>query len=131
MPSRPRKAIQRPRSKWAWHRRTLLALRRRFLQEHLEKMRESLGQAEPARGDPPADEREADDFPLALLAREQDALNEINDALERIEQGTYGVCEVTGLPIPAARLRAVPWARQLRSVAQFHEHTPHRTGRPE
>ena len=36
---------------------------------------------------------------------------EIVAALKRIEHGTYGICEVTGLPIEPARLRLMPWAR--------------------
>jgi len=51
------------------------------------------------------------DFALGLLASEQDAVNEIDRALRRIESGTYGVCEVTGKPIPRSRLEAIPWTR--------------------
>lgn len=36
-------------------------------------------------------------------------LKQIDRALEKIEDGTYGICEGTGKPIPEARLRAVPW----------------------
>ena len=38
-------------------------------------------------------------------------LAEIDAALQRIEAGTYGVCEVCGKPIGAERLAALPWAR--------------------
>lgn len=51
------------------------------------------------------------DFALSLLAREQDALYEINQALRRIELGTYGTCEMSGNPIPRSRLEAIPFAR--------------------
>lgn len=51
------------------------------------------------------------DFALSLLSSDQDALYEIEEALKRIEKGTYGVCELTGKPIPRARLDAIPWAR--------------------
>ncbi|HOK76640.1 MAG TPA: TraR/DksA C4-type zinc finger protein [Verrucomicrobiota bacterium] len=51
------------------------------------------------------------DFALSLLSSDQDALYEIDEALKRIERGTYGVCEITGKPIPKARLDAIPWAR--------------------
>lgn len=51
------------------------------------------------------------DFALSLLSQEQDALYEIEEALKRIEGGTYGVCEMSGKAIPAARLEAVPFAR--------------------
>jgi DnaK suppressor protein len=51
------------------------------------------------------------DFALSLLSQEQDALYEIDQALRRIELGTYGVCEMSGKPIPHARLEAIPFAR--------------------
>jgi DnaK suppressor protein len=51
------------------------------------------------------------DFALSLLSSDQDAIYEIDEALKRILKGTYGVCELTGRPIPKARLDAIPWAR--------------------
>jgi DnaK suppressor protein len=51
------------------------------------------------------------DFALSLLSSDQDALYEIEEALKRIEKGTYGVCELTGKNIPKARLTAIPWTR--------------------
>lgn len=51
------------------------------------------------------------DFALSLLSSDQDAIYEIEEALKRIEKGTYGVCELTGKTIPKARLDAIPWTR--------------------
>ncbi len=51
------------------------------------------------------------DFALSLLSSDQDAIYEIEEALRRIERNTYGVCELTGRPIPKARLEAIPWTR--------------------
>lgn len=51
------------------------------------------------------------DFALSLVSNEQDALNEIEEAIQRIKDGSYGVCEVTGKAIPKERLEAVPFAR--------------------
>lgn len=51
------------------------------------------------------------DFALSLLSQEQDALYEIDQALKRIELGTYGICEMSGKPISHARLEAIPFAR--------------------
>ena len=51
------------------------------------------------------------DFALSLLSSDQDAVYEIDEALKRIERNTYGICELTGKPIPKARLDAIPWAR--------------------
>ncbi|MBI3192124.1 MAG: TraR/DksA C4-type zinc finger protein [Pedosphaera parvula] len=51
------------------------------------------------------------DFALSLLSSDQDAIYEIEEALKRIEKQTYGICELTGKPIPKARLNAIPWTR--------------------
>ena len=51
------------------------------------------------------------DFALSLLSQEQDALYEIEEAIKRIDLGSYGVCEMSGKPIAHARLEAIPFAR--------------------
>jgi DnaK suppressor protein len=51
------------------------------------------------------------DFALSLLSQEQDALYEIEEALKRVDTGAYGICEMSGKPIPNARLEAIPFAR--------------------
>jgi DnaK suppressor protein len=51
------------------------------------------------------------DFALSLLSQEQDSLYEIDEALKRVEAGSYGVCEMSGKPIPHARLEALPFTR--------------------
>lgn len=51
------------------------------------------------------------DFALSLLSQEQDALNEIEEALKRIENDTYGKCEMSGKPIAHPRLEAIPFTR--------------------
>ena len=55
-----------------------------------------------------ADESESEDFTEAEL--DATILQQVRDALHRIEDGTYGRCLVDGGPIPAERLDAVPWA---------------------
>ena len=51
------------------------------------------------------------DFALSLLSSDQEAVYEIEEAMQRIEKKTYGVCELTGKTIPKARLDAIPWTR--------------------
>jgi DnaK suppressor protein len=51
------------------------------------------------------------EFALSMVSNEQEALYEINEAFKRIENGTFGLCEMSGKPIPKARLNAIPWAR--------------------
>jgi DnaK suppressor protein len=50
---------------------------------------------------------------IQLKLKQTDAkiLQAINDALERIEKSTYGVCRDCGEPIAEARLNAIPWTR--------------------
>jgi RNA polymerase-binding transcription factor DksA len=64
---------------------------------------------ESGEGDSLAVERERD---LALSAQARAAIEEIDLALERIEAGTYGICRVSGEPIPEERLEAIPWATE-------------------
>ncbi|MDR1595751.1 MAG: TraR/DksA C4-type zinc finger protein [Puniceicoccales bacterium] len=51
------------------------------------------------------------EFAISLMANEQEALTEIEEAIGRIHDGTYGICELTGKPIEPQRLMAVPFAR--------------------
>ncbi len=51
------------------------------------------------------------DLALGMAETERKLLNEINSALKRIQEKTYGVCDMTGKQIPKARLNAKPWAR--------------------
>ncbi len=46
---------------------------------------------------------------LALRERERTQLRQVEEALERLEAGTYGACRNCGRPIAKARLEAIPW----------------------
>jgi RNA polymerase-binding protein DksA len=104
--------------KWSWHYRTLLSLRERLLREKSGKLEEASSPVE-SHGMSIAD-RATDEFDHNLafsgLTANRNSLYEIDEAVKRIENGTYGTCLETGNPIPAARLRAVPWARFCRDV---------------
>ena len=98
---------------WRRHYRRLLRLREGVLAMRQRLMTAS---SEPAaRFSQHMADAASDDFDhdlaLGTLSLEQNALYEIEEALKQIEGGTYGVCELTGQPIPAARLAAVPWTR--------------------
>lgn len=60
-----------------------------------------------------------------LLASERVLLREIDEALDRIESGTYGICLGTGRPIGKARLRARPWAKYCIEYARQIERRPY------
>jgi RNA polymerase-binding protein DksA len=51
------------------------------------------------------------EFTLGLVEKDRNLLREINNALAKIQNGTYGICEGTGKVIPKARLEVQPWAR--------------------
>ena len=51
------------------------------------------------------------DWALTMLSSDQNALYEIEQAINRIENGTFGKCELTGQPIEEERLTAIPWTR--------------------
>ena len=59
---------------------------------------------------------------LSLLGSEKDALDQIEAAIERIEDGSYGQCEACGVKIPKSRLDAIPYAAQcVRCASQQEE----------
>lgn len=58
---------------------------------------------------------------LDLAAVDRRLIKEIDDALIRIESGTYGLCELTGKPIKLERLEEIPWARHSIEAAREME----------
>lgn len=95
----------------------LLKERERLVKEVLQIEEENLGEAEKPLGDDTSDFAEVGteswdrETALRVAAQESEAVREIDEALIRIKDGTYGVCEGTGKPIPKARLEVFPWAR--------------------
>jgi len=61
------------------------------------------------------------EFTLGLIENEQSLLREIDEALDRIDKGTYGICLATNKPIGKARLRAQPWAKYCIEYARQRE----------
>ncbi len=58
---------------------------------------------------------------LGLMDSERKLLADIDEALQRIEDGTYGICQGSGKPIPKPRLEAIPWARYCVEYASISE----------
>lgn len=107
-------------ARWLGYHRVLLALRRRLVDDRTEELAEVTSPLEShgmSLADTATDEFDHDML-LAELSTVQDRLFEVDEALRRIENHTYGVCELTGKPIPAARLRAVPWTRFTEHAAE-------------
>jgi len=51
------------------------------------------------------------DLTIGLIENSEETIREIDAALDRIEDGTYGICEESGDPVGKGRLQAIPWAR--------------------
>jgi RNA polymerase-binding transcription factor DksA len=99
--------------KWAQHYRMLTVLRERFARELVERSetaKEEMPNFSEHMADAATDSYDRD-CALAMLSSSQTLLYEIEQALNRIASGTYGVCEATGKPIESERLSAIPWAR--------------------
>jgi RNA polymerase-binding transcription factor DksA len=120
-------------SQWSWHYRTLLHLRDRLLRAHAEHARDAAAPVETTGFDPvdSAQEQSERDVLWTELATEDDRLFEVDCALQRIRDGVYGFCEETGHAIPPERLRAIPWTRFCRTVAEEREKKRRRTPHPQ
>ena len=108
----------------------LLELRERVTGEILSINRDSLSQNE---RDPSLSDQGTEtfdrEFALNQLSSEQDVLFEIDEAIRRIENGTYGICEMTDEPINIERLEALPYVRHS-IKAQSELEKGHRRFRP-
>ncbi|GAB1488716.1 hypothetical protein MASR2M8_11630 [Opitutaceae bacterium] len=67
------------------------------------------------------------DFALSLVSNEQEALSEIEAAIQRIKAGSYGICEISQKPIAKERLLAVPFTRYSAEAQKELERNRHRT----
>jgi DnaK suppressor protein len=68
------------------------------------------------------------DVALSMVANEQEALNEIEDAIDRIFDGTFGICQETQKPIKKNRLKAVPFTRFSLEGQDLYEKRKKREG---
>ena len=107
----PRKRRINPR--WRKHYDSLSALRDRLRHRQIDLAKDALDE-QPTFSSHMADaatDTYDRDLVLGMLSSEQDALYEIDQALDRIRNGKYGICELTGKPIAPPRLEAIPWTR--------------------
>ena len=58
------------------------------------------------------------DFNLNLVSAERKILLEIEEALQRIKEGTYGICKMSGKPIAKTRLKAIPYAKYTKKCQE-------------
>ena len=59
----------------------------------------------------------------SILEQRYRELREVEDALQRIRDGSYGICVDTGLPIEPERLEACPTAKRTARAQEIHERT--------
>jgi DnaK suppressor protein len=109
------------------HRQRLLALRAR-LQGDMTKMEDNaLNKDRSKTTSMPTDMAELgsdnfdQEFTLSLLGSEGNAIEQIDRALKRIEDGNYGQCETCGIKIPKSRLEAIPYAARCVQCASQEE----------
>ena len=85
------------------------------IDEHLQDLEEArLAQASGERSADPASTETGSaatvfESELSLVRNSRELLDQVEDALERLDAGTYGTCTNCGKPIPAARLDALPY----------------------
>jgi RNA polymerase-binding transcription factor DksA len=112
--------------KWSAEQRALLAIRDTLI-DRIRSLEADAREEQPVNSLHPGDgatDSYNRDFLLGMVEFEQVLLQEVDSALERLRDGTYGICERTGKRIPRQRLRSVPWTR-CRAEAQAYEDEPH------
>jgi DnaK suppressor protein len=103
--------------------KAMLEERRREVQEKLRSLRESLPVEAGSVRD--AEEQSVDDFvtevDMALMQMKSETLGKIDQAMDRLEDGTYGLCQECDGEISAARLKALPFAHLCRGCQEQAE----------
>lgn len=102
------------------HFRVLLIEERKRMEEELDQVRNhstDMENALPEEGE--GGDEDTADLASAMMDKEmdlsvedelEDILNQVDRAFQKIEEGTYGICDVSGKPIPASRLELIPFA---------------------
>lgn len=108
-------------------RQQLQTLRARLLGDVKELEAEALrptGALSGSATDDPGTSEAAEEVARTLLVSEENLLNEVNAALDRLAQGTFGQCEQCGRAISRERLEAIPYARTCIRCARAGEREP-------
>jgi DnaK suppressor protein len=103
--------------------KTMLEERHREIQDKLRTLRETLP-AEVAEVKDPEEQSVNDfvrDVELALIEMTSETLGQIDEAMHKLEEGTYGICANCGAEIAEARLKAVPFATLCRVCQEAQE----------
>lgn len=108
---------------WKAYYQSLLKLHQRLLSDRADQLLEiaeplECGGMNIAKS---ASDEASQNLALCEVRAEQITLHQIEEALERIRNGTYGICQLTHLPIEKARLQAVPWTQFSKAAAEHLE----------
>jgi DnaK suppressor protein len=114
---------------FAAHRERLLSLRARMHGEMNQMVDGALNESNKSNSTPTdlaelGSDNFAQELTLSLMGNEKEVLEQIAAALERLREGTFGVCEECGKEIPEARLEAIPYAAFCVRCTSRQEKTP-------
>ena len=116
-PSRPVWDVTKVPTQWASYYESLMSLRNSLKGSLGERSNETIGASARESGELSINSSDAGtetfdrDLALSMVANDQEALEEIEEAIDRIFDGTYGICLETQKPINKNRLKAVPFTR--------------------
>jgi len=96
-------------ARWTRHYRLLCGIRDRLMQRDCSAPATSHAKLDDL-GEAASEDAETS-LSFVASSATHEMLIDVLDAIRRIEQGTFGICELTGQPIEPARLEAIPWAR--------------------
>jgi len=137
LPSRPIRDEKKVPKAWLSYYRDLMALRESLKGALGERSSETLGaSARESSGELSLNSPDAGtetfnrDVALSMVASEQEALEEIEDAIDRIFDGTFGICQETQKPIKKTRLKVVPFTRFSLEGQNLYERRKRREGEP-
>jgi DnaK suppressor protein len=113
----------------ATHRERLIALRARMHGEVNQMVDGALNETGKGNTSPTdlaelGSDNFSQELTLSLMGNEKEVLEQIASALERIKEGTYGICEECGKEIPEARLEAIPYAALCVRCTSRQENAP-------
>src|SRR5215470_13110686 len=121
------KDTERAQDRYAELKKILEERRREILNEVHEKMRDVRAIGESGEGQGVLDAAESseadiqDDIELALIQMKSETLHKIEEALSRLDEGTYGYCFECGDEISERRLRALPFAVRCKDCEEARE----------
>ena len=137
LPSRPIRDEKKVPKAWLSYYRDLMTLRESLKGALGERSSETLGaSARESSGELSLNSPDAGtetfnrDVALSMVASEQEALEEIEDAIDRIFDGTFGICQETQKPIKKTRLKVVPFTRFSLEGQNLYERRKRRDGEP-